>query len=304
MSKAVEKRSLNCLNCGHELGSEDNFCPNCGQNNYTHKLTVSTILGDFISDYFSFDSKLFQSLSPLMIKPGYLTKEFCSGKRIKYIHPVRLYLFISFLSFFLFSFDMESGKQLFHSDDDDLGISFKVAEDEIKYDSAQQFRNIVERKGIDHYLDSLGVDDKFEKLMVTQIYRLSKSDSKSISQYFTKNASIMMFFLMPVFAALLMLFFRKSGYYYVEHLMHSLHIHSFIFLLFGLFALLSQFFEIDYSILIILILVTGYTIKSLRNVYEQKRGKTIWKFLGVITIYNVVIFAGFLITVLISLALF
>ena len=59
----------------------------------------------------------------------------------------------------------------------------------------------------EQYLDSLGVDDKLEQMMITQIYRVTASDSKSVGQYFAKNASILMFFLMPIFALLLNLFF-------------------------------------------------------------------------------------------------
>jgi len=54
-----------------------------------------------MGDYFTFDSKLFRSLFPLIGKPGHLTNEYNKGKRASYILPLRLYVFTTFLFFFI-----------------------------------------------------------------------------------------------------------------------------------------------------------------------------------------------------------
>jgi hypothetical protein len=52
-----------------------------------------------LGDYFAYDSKLAKSLKPLMFKPGFLAKEYREGKRVAYISPLRLYIFISIFFF-------------------------------------------------------------------------------------------------------------------------------------------------------------------------------------------------------------
>ncbi|EMR02703.1 DUF3667 domain-containing protein [Cesiribacter andamanensis] len=60
-----------------------------------------TLLDDFFSNYIAFDSKLARSTVPFLFRPGYLTRRFNEGKRITFVHPLRLYFIISFIFFFL-----------------------------------------------------------------------------------------------------------------------------------------------------------------------------------------------------------
>lgn len=86
-----------CLNYHRPLSDTDNFCPSCGQKNTTPRMGIFTLFQDFFSNYFSLDSKLTRSSIPFLLKPGLLTKRFNEGKRSSHVHPVRLYLIISFL---------------------------------------------------------------------------------------------------------------------------------------------------------------------------------------------------------------
>ncbi len=55
---------------------------------------------------FFYDSKFQKTFVPLFTKPGFLTREYLEGRRIRYVHPLRLYFFVSFvlLFFSIFSF--------------------------------------------------------------------------------------------------------------------------------------------------------------------------------------------------------
>ena len=92
-----------CLNCGKELRLDDNYCPNCGQENNHNKASFGTLVLDFFHNYFSLDSKFTNSLLPFFFEPGYLTKKFVAGKRASFVNPVRLYLILSLVFFFVFS---------------------------------------------------------------------------------------------------------------------------------------------------------------------------------------------------------
>jgi uncharacterized protein DUF3667 len=100
---AMDYETTTCKNCEqeHETGFE--FCPHCGQKT-NEDLTVGVLFYNTISNYFSFDARFFKSFIPLMFRPGVLAKRFIEGKRLLYLHPAQMYLFISVVFFFFFSF--------------------------------------------------------------------------------------------------------------------------------------------------------------------------------------------------------
>ena len=91
-----------CKNCEKQFKAGFNFCPYCGQKS-KDELTLGVLFYNTISNYFSFDARFFKSYIPLMFKPGYLPHKFVEGKRLLYLHPAQMYLFISVVFFFLFS---------------------------------------------------------------------------------------------------------------------------------------------------------------------------------------------------------
>src|SRR5476651_1711610 len=88
-----------CLNCGAEL--QGKFCHVCGQENLEMKESFGHMLNHAVSDYFHFDYQFFHTLKPLLFKPGKLTTEYLIGRRMQYLHPVKMYIFISLVYFLL-----------------------------------------------------------------------------------------------------------------------------------------------------------------------------------------------------------
>src|SRR5471030_392463 len=88
-----------CLNCGAEL--QGRFCHVCGQENLQIKENFGHMMNHAISDYFHFDHHFFNTLKPLVLNPGKLTNEYMAGKRVRYLHPVKMYIFISLVYFLL-----------------------------------------------------------------------------------------------------------------------------------------------------------------------------------------------------------
>lgn len=83
------------------MQSRDRFCPQCGQAAQGDG-SLRAFLDQFLGDYFTFDSMLVRSVLPLLGRPGHLTKEFIAGRRARYIHPLRMFLFLSILFFLIF----------------------------------------------------------------------------------------------------------------------------------------------------------------------------------------------------------
>jgi len=88
-----------CLNCGTELNGK--YCHNCGQENLQIKESFGHMITHAVSDYFHFDHQFFHTLKPLFFSPGKLTNEYMAGRRVQYLHPVKMYIFISLVYFVL-----------------------------------------------------------------------------------------------------------------------------------------------------------------------------------------------------------
>ncbi|MEE4244864.1 MAG: DUF3667 domain-containing protein [Kangiellaceae bacterium] len=90
----------NCSNCQTPLTGQ--FCVNCGQPARDRRGPVWRMIGEFTDDLFTFDSKFYKSILHLLVRPGYLTKQFVEGKRVAILPPIRMYLVVSVLFFFIF----------------------------------------------------------------------------------------------------------------------------------------------------------------------------------------------------------
>lgn len=80
-----------CLNCNHELGAEDLYCPSCGQKVHDSKLTVWSLISEFFAGLFNLENGFYRSMR-YIAWPGYLTTEFMQGRRKKYLNPIRLFV--------------------------------------------------------------------------------------------------------------------------------------------------------------------------------------------------------------------
>ena len=101
MSHNSIRKDKTCLNCRHVV--ENRFCPNCGQENSDTRKTFHHLFIHFFEDLTHYENAFWRTIKNLLFKPSALTKEYLSGKRLSYLAPVRLYIFISFLTFFLLS---------------------------------------------------------------------------------------------------------------------------------------------------------------------------------------------------------
>lgn len=88
-----------CGNCHQPV--EGRFCRNCGQEDRTYLLSLTELVGDFFGELTNFDSRFFRSMKPLLFRPGWLTLEYMRGRRQHYFPPIRMYIIVSLLFFFV-----------------------------------------------------------------------------------------------------------------------------------------------------------------------------------------------------------
>ncbi|MCK7592482.1 DUF3667 domain-containing protein [Pseudomarimonas salicorniae] len=95
LAQPVQRR---CENCQRELLGE--HCYACGQPTRGLVRHFGSILGDFFDSVFDLDSRIFRTLGPLFFRPGFLSREYFSGRRVRYVSPVRLFVFLCIVAFF------------------------------------------------------------------------------------------------------------------------------------------------------------------------------------------------------------
>ena len=91
-----------CENCGAQLTGR--YCAQCGQPAIDYRRSFRHVLVDVLDSFLNWDSKFFATIGLLIARPWYLTNEFLAGRRVRYLHPLRLYLLASILFFFAVSY--------------------------------------------------------------------------------------------------------------------------------------------------------------------------------------------------------
>src|SRR5216117_1896335 len=87
-----------CENCGAPLAGR--YCTQCGQAAIDYRRSFRYVIVDVLDSFLNWDSKFFATIGLLIVKPWRLTNEFLAGKRVRFVHPLRLYLLASILFFF------------------------------------------------------------------------------------------------------------------------------------------------------------------------------------------------------------
>ena len=193
-----------CANCG--ASSSTAFCGECGQDQKQATLSVGLWLKEIFQELFSVDSRFLVSLRLLLFSPGKLGSEWQLGRRKKYISPTRLYI-ISASLFFLISALVPNSQE---------NVLLEIAHGWTEADTqAPETREEI---------------------------KPNKNILKKVSDWSTASIKwLMMFGMVPVLAVLTKLFigFRKE--YFASHLVSSLHVHSFLFILMALLVLTLNF---------------------------------------------------------------
>ena len=139
-----------CDNCGTPLLGD--YCYRCGQPVKGLVRHFSSILGDFLDSVFNIDARFPHTIWPLFAKPGLLSLEYFAGRRVRYVSPVRLFFFVSILTFFVAQLVIQSGQGMFQFDGDSagsrIGSATSVAQVETLRDKAiAELENAIRQAG-------------------------------------------------------------------------------------------------------------------------------------------------------------
>lgn len=220
-----------CKNCDAAIAG--NYCHQCGQATHLHVPSAREFLHEFIAHYVALEGKLWRSLKLLLFKPGFLSREYIEGRRVRYIEPLRLYLTFSIIFFALFKM---SGVQIVNIGGNDTPpavsapAAVRQSGDAGNTENFQEFQDKTKRL--------LGrVSPRLEQ-GAERFFALShKERSETAKRVFFSYTPYAIFLMMPVFALYLKLLYLGSGRRYGEHFLFALHSNAFAFLMLSLFML-------------------------------------------------------------------
>lgn len=217
----MEQPADHCRNCGASLGGE--YCAACGQREGRADLHFGEAAGDILGDVVRLDSRLWRTLSALLLRPGFLSAEFIAGRRVRYLPPFRLYLILSFITFLLLSLSPEDTLQL--GLEDGMGPEQESSGANEATDAAAPPHFSID----EHDDDPAWVVAVKERLEGNVRRAMENPDryGEVILEYLPQ----MLFLLLPVSALLLHILYFTKPFHYLQHLIFALHYHSFVYLL-------------------------------------------------------------------------
>jgi hypothetical protein len=265
MSKSKIRYDKTCLNCRYVV--ENRFCPNCGQENTDTRKTFHHLFIHFFEDLTHYENAFWKTIKNLLFKPATLTKEYLSGKRLSYLAPVRLYIFISFVTFFLITLFPPASSDFINDDSKNkIEKTEQPQETKIKEIAAENTSKKISDSVQKAILKSKIKEEKANNLFnfgiksvreLDSIQKFGKQGDKfnSFEYWFLKkgltvienntteqiiekgkesfihNFPKVLLMYMPIFAFFLWLFHNKKRWYYFDHGIFTLHYYSFLLLI-------------------------------------------------------------------------
>jgi hypothetical protein len=139
---------IHCENCGALLTGR--WCSQCGQAAIDYRRSFRHVIVDALDSFLNFESKFFATIGWLIARPWHLTNQFLAGRRVRYVHPLRLYLLVSILFFFVINYWAKS----IHADpsklsaDDRAEIAADLDKEDIPPEAKARVRRALDAKGL------------------------------------------------------------------------------------------------------------------------------------------------------------
>lgn len=320
MSDPVPAKLDSCQNYGQPLSGD--FCSNCGQRDKESRRAFILLLQETLYAVFELDGRAYKTLWYLFSKPGFLSREYSSGRRASYTPPLRLFLVIS-IGFFLLvslSTSIQSirntavGSVAAGTVTADFSLSFSDGNveiltgedieelDEEDLQDIEDFVNFV--SGVELPFLSTQANENLSRFLATQAESIFQQVVDDPAEFFIGSLeyiTIFMLLMMPLLALIQQILYITRRRYYVEHFILTLHNHAFlVFAIFTIWVvgiieeleiiLLSAAFGWIGSAIAIWILI--YLFLSLKRFFGEGYFFTTIKFVTISVIYSVCVGMG------------
>ena len=283
-----------CANCGVVLAGR--YCHHCGQPDREVVRFFGSLLRDFFAEVFSLDSRAARTLLALCFRPGHLTNAYLSGRRYRYVAPLRLFLLTSLLAiFFVWTMNLMRDSPV-------LAVNGGAADKPV---TPSELTLVLP-----------GLSDANQQQLQGRLDRsLAKvqEDPEGFIDDLLEIIPNSMLLLVPLLALYMRLLYPLANRYYIEHLIHALHGHAFLFVMILLLLVLESLPGSLGGVRVsglwsaaetaIGVWIPVYLLLSTRRVYRQGWGMTLFKFVLTAWGYLVLLVIATVLTVLVGVLL-
>ncbi|MEO8621285.1 MAG: DUF3667 domain-containing protein [bacterium] len=290
-----------CLNCGSPLTGA--FCASCGQRDVPPYPSVRDLVVDAFWELSGWDGRFAATLRALVQRPGMLTREFLEGRRSRYISPLRLYLMASLVYFVLAA--SAPSAVLKQADLDEIRVAVSQTPASTQPVSRPErvgkaaSAAITSQKVLSPEERQAALKD-IEKApaVMRPFLRKVVGDPTGFKRGVVEAMPRMLFALLPIFALIVALFYRRRKY--PEHLYFAIHLHAFMFFALGV-TVLVKFTRLPTLVAIVGVLafawIAVYATLAFRRVYGGSLVRTLAKQVAIGMIYSAVSFVAFIVMV-------
>jgi hypothetical protein len=277
----------NCLNCGAPL--EGAFCSNCGQRALASYPTVAEMVGDAWQEFSGYDGRFIRTFRVLLGRPGALTIDTLEGRRARYITPVRLYLVAS-VFYFLCAVAVPNLRTPAPAVLPGSGTIIRIDPNGSVNMTPEQRAQALK-------------DLERAPWWAQAVLRPIVTDPAGFRQHFIEGLPRVLFALVPVFAGILAIFYRRRRF--AQHLVFAIHLHTFVFITLAV----RELSQLARSLIVLrifelgaMIAIVGYALVAFRRVYRESWPRILFKSAGVAAIYSIAGISALLVTVIWAVA--
>jgi hypothetical protein len=273
-----------CLNCGAPL--HGGFCAACGQRAVPPNPTVRELAGDAWHELSGYDGRVMGTIRGL-VRPGYLTREYVEGRRVHYLPPVRIYLIVSLFYFVVAASAPEEVTARQSTVSGPGGMRIGITDDGDRLAMSAEDR-----------AEMLKSADRAPWFIRPMIRSVAEDPDAFRSRLFTIMPRVF-FAMLPVFAAVVALFYRKC--HFPTALVFAVHLHAFAFIVFAIpeamkFSGNARLADTASGLMALLFAI--YALRAFRSVFGGRWPITVAKAAAIGFIYLVAAVPAFIIVIL------
>jgi len=198
-----------CPSCGTKTPGQ--FCSHCGEKEVGDEdYSLRHLLEDTVAALTLLESRVLRSVWLVTSKPGYLSSEYLQGRRVRYMKPLQLFIFLNVVYYFSLT--------LFTATTFTTPLATQL--------HMNNYYPVYASRQVDHKLQKEQISyETLEKKYNERTSVLSKT---------------LIFLLIPIFALLFYALFFKKRRYFVEHVVVATHFWSFSLILLGVMLPLAS----------------------------------------------------------------
>lgn len=210
------------------------YCSTCGQRGEIERITTKSLFSNYVGRIFGFDTKFLRTIRDLTLSPGKVGRTFIEGNRVRYIDPVGYFFIITTLMLLTYGV---------------LDVDIQ----EFMFSNSNQFSEMA------------GQEARTEQ---------QEEFQQSMLEILSENMRILGFLIIPFFAIVGKLFYRKSGLNFLEHTTHAFYVQGHTTILSILAIILFKITSINVNMYIVVLFIPYFAWAAMK--FYHKKGFKQW----------------------------